>query len=102
MLTGELVTFGILVVLVVVVALVGRRIQTVQPRQEQDRAEGTQGSPSERQTRARKVIVSTSTSVQRTQELDVKEHDNRARPDGVRGRSQHRLRPRLKEIEGAF
>jgi hypothetical protein len=31
MLTGELVTFGILVVFVVVIALVGRRIQTVQP-----------------------------------------------------------------------
>ena len=31
MVTGELVTFGILVVLVVVIALVGRRIQTVQP-----------------------------------------------------------------------
>ena len=49
MVTGELVTFGILVVLVVVVALVGRRIQTVQPAPGGSASGGTPNRRTERQ-----------------------------------------------------
>ena len=49
MLTGELVTFGILVIFVVVIALVGRRLQTVHPAPGAAASGGTQDRRSERQ-----------------------------------------------------
>ena len=49
MVTGELITFGILIVLVVVVAVVGRRIQTVQPAPGGSTSGGTTDRRAERQ-----------------------------------------------------